>query len=150
MVARYGTKFGKRLFSVCPEALRALESFPWPGNIRQLENVIQQAVLTSHGNELKLHHLSQVIHARGETQPTAVPAPGGFGGTLKQSRESSERANILRALEKAGQSRTRAAQLLGVSRVTLYKKMKKYGLFTKVTVPVTFPIDGFANHIGNG
>ena len=128
MVARYGTKFGKQLFGVCPDALRALEAFPWPGNIRQLENVIQQAVLTSHGNELKLHHLSPPVAAR-STWPTASPGiAGGFGGTLKQTRESTERANILRALEKAGHSRTRAAQLLGVSRVTLYKKMKKYGL----------------------
>jgi transcriptional regulator with PAS, ATPase and Fis domain len=132
MVARYGTKFGKRLFSVCPEAMRALESYPWPGNIRQLENVVQQAVLTSSGNELKLHHLSPLVHARGDvTAPAALPPTGGYGGTLKQNRESTERVNILRALEKAGQSRTRAAQLLGVSRVTLYKKMKKYGLFTR-------------------
>jgi DNA-binding NtrC family response regulator len=148
MVARYGTKYGKKLFGVCPEAQRALEAFPWPGNIRQLENVIQQAVLTSNGNELKLHHLSQVIHARSEALPAAAQTTGGFSGTLKQSRESSERANILRALEKAGQSRTRAAQLLGVSRVTLYKKMKKYGLFSKVAVP--FSVDGFAIHGANG
>src|SRR5262249_45334098 len=110
MVARHGTRCGKKLFGVCPEALRALEAFPWPGNIRQLENVVQQAVLTSSGNELKLHHLSPMIDPRAESA-ASVAMPGGFGGTLKQSRESSERANILRALEKAGQSRTRAAPL---------------------------------------
>ncbi len=150
MVARYGTKFGKKIFGVCPEALRAIEAFPWPGNIRQLENAIQQAVLTSSGNELKLHHLSPLVHARIETPTAPVAVPGGFGGTLKQSRESTERANILRALEKSGQSRTRAAQLLGVSRVTLYKKMKKYGLFSKPTPQLPFPFDGFASHTGNG
>lgn len=127
MVARLGTKYAKRLFSVCPETLRALEAYPWPANIRQLENVIQQAVLSSQGNELKLHHLPPAIAARPESN-AAIAGPGNFGGTLRQSRESSERANILRALEKAAHSRTRAAQLLGVSRVTLYKKMKKYGL----------------------
>jgi DNA-binding NtrC family response regulator len=148
MVARYATKFGKKLFGVCSEALRALEAFPWPGNIRQLENVLQQAVLVSTGNELKIHHLSPLIHARAEAPTVTIPTPGGFGGTLKQSRESTERANILRALEKAGQSRTRAAQFLGVSRVTLYKKMKKYGLFTKPSPP--FPFDGFPNRVGNG
>lgn len=139
LVARYGTRFGKKLFGICPEALRALEAFPWPGNIRQLENVVQQAVLTCAGNELKLNHLPPLVHARGEASAASLPLLGGFGGTLKQSRESTERANIVRALEKAGQSRTRAAQLLGVSRVTLYKKMKKYGLFAK---PVPFPFDG--------
>ncbi|HJZ56100.1 MAG TPA: sigma 54-interacting transcriptional regulator [Gemmataceae bacterium] len=149
MVARYSTKFGKKLFGVCPEALRALESFPWPGNIRQLENVIQQAVLSSAGNELKMHHLAPVVNLRCDVPATTVAVPNGFGGTLKQSRESSERANILRALEKAGQSRTRAAQLLGVSRVTLYKKMRRYGLLNK-TPPVTFPFDAFGNCVGNG
>jgi DNA-binding NtrC family response regulator len=152
MVARYATRFGKKLFGVCPEALRALEAFPWPGNIRQLENVVQQAVLTSAGNELKLHHLAPLVHARAEggIPPTPLPPAAGFGGTLKQSRESTERANILRALEKAGQSRTRAAQLLGVSRVTLYKKMKKYGLFNRPSPPLTFPFDGFASPTGTG
>jgi DNA-binding NtrC family response regulator len=138
MVARYGTKFGKKLFGVSPEALRALEAFPWPGNIRQLENVIQQAVLTCGGSELKPNHLPPLVHTRGDA-PVAMPLLGGFAGTLKESRESTERVNIVRALEKSGQSRTRAAQMLGVSRVTLYKKMKKYGLFAN---PKTvFPFD---------
>lgn len=149
MIARYGTKFGKKLFSISDDALQALETFPWPGNIRQLENVMQQAVLTSSGNELRLHHLSPMIGPRAEV-PMATVAPSAFAGTLKQSRESTERANILRALEKSGQSRTRAAQLLGVSRVTLYKKMKKYGLFTKILPPLPYPTDGYSNRFGNG
>jgi len=148
MVARYGTKFGKRLFNVCPDALRVLEAFPWPGNIRQLENVVQQAVLTSSGNELKLHHLSPLIHSKTDASIVAMPVPmGGYSGTLKQTRETTERANILRALEKSGQSRTRAALILGVSRVTLYKKMKKYGLFSDKSPPVSFPFDGY--RVGN-
>jgi two-component system, NtrC family, response regulator HydG len=141
MAARYGTKFGKRLFSVCPDALRALEAFPWPGNIRQLENVVQQAVLTSSGNELKVHHLSPLITARTEAPAMAISVSNGYGGTLKESRAVMERANILRALERAGQSRTRAAQLLGISRVTLYKKMGKYGLLSPKDKPITIPLD---------
>jgi two-component system response regulator HydG len=137
MVARYGTKYGKKLFAVSPEVLRALEAFPWPGNIRQLENVVQQAVLTANGYELKLHHLPPLVYSQLDSPLINSPFPVSVGGTLKQSRESTERANILRALEKAGQSRTRAAQILGVSRVTLYKKMKKYGLFTRPTAPLS-------------
>src|SRR5262249_486379 len=49
MAARFNTKFRKDLFEIHPEAMAALEMFPWPGNIRQLENVIQQAVLVSGG-----------------------------------------------------------------------------------------------------
>ena len=76
--------------------------------------------------------------------------PGGFDGTLKQTREATERANILRALEKAGQSRTRAAQMLGVSRVTLYKKMKHYKMLKVKESPVAFPFDEFNARTGNG
>jgi DNA-binding NtrC family response regulator len=150
MVAKYGTKYGKRLFGVCPEALRVLEAFPWPGNIRQLENVVQQAVLTSTGTELKLHHLSPQVLARNETPSATIPMPTGFDGTLKQTREATERANILRALEKANQSRTRAAQMLGVSRVTLYKKMKHYKLLKAKESPVTYPFDEFNGRANNG
>ena len=57
----------------------------------------------------------------------------GPSGSLAHNRETTERAAILRALEKVSFSRTRAAELLGVSRVTLYKKMKKYGLLGKPT-----------------
>ena len=61
------------------------------------------------------------------------PNENGYQNSLAQNRETTERAVIVRALEKVGQSRTRASQLLGVSRVTLYKKMKKYGLLVKST-----------------
>jgi DNA-binding NtrC family response regulator len=141
MAARFGTKFGKRLFGVCPEAVRALEAFPWPGNIRQLENVVQQAVLTCAGAELKAHHLPPLVGSMAAPAATArTPVAVGFGGTLRETRAAVERANILRALEKAGQSRTRAARLLGISRVTLYKKMDRYGLLARKPVPVAVPL----------
>jgi len=131
LVAKYGTRFGKRIHAIQPEALRLLELYPWPGNIRQLENVLQQAILSCVGDELRVQHLPPMIHlARGEA--TATEAGGAAQpGTLEHNRETTERAAILRALEKVGFSRTRAAQLLGVSRVTLYKKMRKYKLLAK-------------------
>jgi DNA-binding NtrC family response regulator len=136
MVARYGTRFGKKIQGIHPDGLRALETFPWPGNIRQLENVLQQAVLTCGGDELRLQHLPPMVHT---VRADGGGKSGGAPGTLEHNRETTERAAILRALEKASFSRTRAAQLLGVSRVTLYKKMKKYGLFTRPAPPQ--PVD---------
>jgi transcriptional regulator with PAS, ATPase and Fis domain len=139
MVARYGTRFGKTLWGVHPDAMRALETFPWPGNIRQLENVVQQAVLTSEGPELLSDHLSPIVRNR-HPQSTVLTAVNG-ASTLVHNRESTERTVIIRALEKSAFSRTRAAQILGVSRVTLYKKMKKYGLLTKATPLLSLPGD---------
>jgi len=132
MVARYNARFSKRIGGIHGEAMRALEVFPWPGNIRQLENVVQQAVLTCTGDELRLQHLPPIVHTLRSEATTPPPAPGP-AGSLAHNRETTERAAILRALEKVSFSRTRAAELLGVSRVTLYKKMKKYGLFGKPT-----------------
>jgi len=129
MVARFGSRFGKKIFAISPEALRTLEEFAWPGNIRQLENVVQQAVLTCPGDLLTLHHLPMSVRIDSDGRlPDVRPA---VPSSLAQNRETTERAVIVSALEKVGFSRTRAAEILGVSRVTLYKKMKKYGLLSK-------------------
>jgi DNA-binding NtrC family response regulator len=129
MVAFFSKKFKKELFAVHPEALRALETFPWPGNIRQLENVIQQSVLMSKGPELLTEHLPQPVRE-------ATPSPGPSGaaparvpaGSLAEHRHEQERYAIERALAESNNCRSRAAAALGISRVTLYNKMRKYGI----------------------
>jgi DNA-binding NtrC family response regulator len=124
MAARFNTRFRKGLFDVGPESLALLESFPWPGNLRQLENCIQQAVLVSSGAELLPEHLPETVrkHVGAQGQPAASPE------SLQRGREQGERGAIERALVKNNNSRTRAARELGISRVTLYKKMRAYGL----------------------
>ncbi|HVS37489.1 MAG TPA: sigma 54-interacting transcriptional regulator [Gemmataceae bacterium] len=127
LTARFNTKFHKELFDLSPRALEALENFPWPGNIRQLENIVQQAVLVSSGPELLWEHLpDQLRQFQPAERVVAVPVPA--RDTLVHNREALERNVIQRALAKNGYSRSRAAMALGISRVTLYKKMKKYGL----------------------
>ncbi len=133
MAARFNLKFNKELFDLSPEALAALELFPWPGNIRQLENVIQHAVLVSSGPELLVQHLPQPLQDHAVlNQGQAPPAPA---DSLHQQRDLIERNVIQRALANHGYSRARAADALGISRVTLYKKMKKYGLMTTPVHP---------------
>jgi transcriptional regulator with PAS, ATPase and Fis domain len=130
MVARFNSKFQKELLEISPEAMSALEAFPWPGNIRQLENVVQQAVLVSIGPELLVQHLPAAL------QDCAVSSNRNgksVTDSLFHNRELAERSIIQRALVSNSYSRARAAQSLGISRVTLYKKMKKYGL---MEVPV--------------
>ncbi len=129
MAARFNTKFRKGLFDVSLRALDALEAFPWPGNIRQLENTIQQAVLVSSGPELLFEHLPQPV--RDYQAPAAQAPSAGAPGSLFHSRDLLERNIIERALASNGYSRSRAALALGISRVTLYKKMRKYGLLPK-------------------
>jgi transcriptional regulator with PAS, ATPase and Fis domain len=125
MAVRFNRKFNKELFEISPAAMAALEAFHWPGNLRQLENVMQHAVLVSSGPQLRLEHLPISVR-------THVPPPremdGANGESLQQQRNQTERNVIQRALVSNGYCRSRAATALGISRVTLYKKMKKYGL----------------------
>jgi two-component system response regulator HydG len=132
MAARFTTKFRKDLFDIHALAMAALEAFPWPGNIRHLENVVQQAVLVSTGPELLLQHLPQPL----QEYANVVPNNGQTPGDLHHDREIAERTSIQKALMISGYSRAQTAKMLGISRVTLYKKMKKYGLMNVPLHPV--------------
>jgi len=125
MAARFNRKFNKSLFEIHPDTIAALEAFGWPGNIRQLENVIQHAVLVSSGAELLPTHLPPAVQDA-VLQGTAEEAEP--RESLHHQRDVIERNVIQRALMANGYSRSRAADSLGISRVTLYKKMKKFGL----------------------
>ena len=125
LAARFNTKFRKDLFDISAEAMAVLETFPWPGNIRQLENVVQQAVLVSNGTEMLVDHLPQAVR---EYSPPLNGRAHHPPDSLLHNRELLERNVIQRALANNGYSRARAATALGISRVTLYKKMKKYDL----------------------
>ncbi len=125
MAVRFNQKFNKDLFEISPDAMAALEAFHWPGNLRQLENVLQHAVLVSSGQQLLFEHLPAAVREH------SVPQNGYEEATpdsLQHQRDQTERSVIQRALISNGYCRSRAASALGISRVTLYKKMKKYGL----------------------
>jgi DNA-binding NtrC family response regulator len=126
MMARFNTKFDKELIDISSEALTALEAYAWPGNIRELENVLQKAVLLSQGLVLHACDLPPAIQAAG----ASAPAPGLVGHC-----DAKERNVIRDALAQNDFSRARTARMLRISRVTLYKKMKKYGLMTEPIRP---------------
>jgi DNA-binding NtrC family response regulator len=125
MAVRFASKFGKQAFDIHADALKTLESFSWPGNIRQLENVIQQAVLVGSGPMILPQHLPPHLRESMPPVPAPGPEPSSF---LIQHREARERTIIERAIVNHDFSRERTARALGISRVTLYKKMRKYGL----------------------
>jgi DNA-binding NtrC family response regulator len=140
LVARAAEKFKKGPLSISPGALWCLEAFPWPGNIRQLENALQQAVLLGSGRELLREHLPPAVR---EDIPVRA-ATGGPGRTapaasLRGLRHDQERRAIEQALGAANHCRSRAARALGVSRVTLYSKMRKYGITGPAGPGLSFP-----------
>jgi DNA-binding NtrC family response regulator len=129
LVARFSAKFGKVLTDIHPDTWELLKGFPWPGNIRQLENVIQHAVLVSNGPQLLPDHLPQILRkaalaASYETLP--------LSGSLSDLRRAAEGSIIRKALADTNNNRTRAAAALGISRVALYKKLRKHGWSDKL------------------
>ncbi len=100
-------------------ALARLESHDWPGNIRELRNVIERAALIAHGDEITEEDL--------QLAPSDVDAPSS-SGSLHADVDALEKRRILEALEACGGNQTRAAQKLGISRGTLVSRLKQYGI----------------------
>jgi len=116
----YSTKNRKDIRSFQSEALEALLTFDWHGNIRELENAIERAVILCPGEQITLRELPPAIRQAAETKERPlVPRPG---MTLKEM----EKEMILSTLRKVDGNRTRAARILGVSRQTLQNKLKDY------------------------
>src|SRR5579884_1514540 len=120
---------------ISTKALRALEKYGWPGNIRELQNVVERAVALSAGPKVQLDDLPETIrHHSGvsaaATQRSKAIAPTGpfSSGTLDQTTEAAEIQCIILALKKHNSNRSRAAADLGISRMGLYKKLRRYGL----------------------
>jgi len=118
----YNAKNNRQLIGFTGEAMDTLERYPWPGNVRELENVVERAVILTRGKYVAVEDLpTQVANA------TQVPAANDSSG-LKASLSAPERELIERALNLNGGRRKDAARSLGISRTTLYHKMKKHGL----------------------
>ena len=130
---------GREIGGFDSQALSALQNYDWPGNIRQLENVVERAVLLARGDHLTMEDLPPEVTGQGgnDFASRATPAtPGGTqlavsdvaGKTLKEALEGPERQIILQALRANNWNRAATADALDINRTTLYKKMKRLGL----------------------
>jgi two-component system response regulator HydG len=106
--------------------MAAMVAYPWPGNVRELENVIERTVVLADGDEVGPHDLPLVFDAGGE-QVLPGQEPGGEK-SLTAELDALERRRIVEAMEKAGQVKTRAAEILGIKTSALYYKLEKHGL----------------------
>ena len=112
----FAIKYHRPLTGLAPEAAAALKECRWSGNIRELQNCIEKAVILSEGNDLTEKDM-QLEHA---SRPS--------GTTVKAISEADEERMVRDAMERASGNISSAAKMLGVSRPTLYAKLKKYGL----------------------
>ncbi|MDQ7831638.1 MAG: sigma-54 dependent transcriptional regulator [Desulfovibrionaceae bacterium] len=121
----HGMGRGRMTFSRA--AREALREYPWPGNIRELENEVERAVALAYSSKIYLDDLSEEIRRKSSashlTDPSLSPAPPPSSGRLKRL----ERDAILSCLAECGGNRTKAARMLGISRESLRRKLKGNG-----------------------
>ena len=108
-----------------PKALNLLSSYGWPGNIRELENEIRRALLLAEGMLLP-DHLSEHVQDPSLRLDESSPLPIETGTTLIQMVQRLEAAEIRRALARAQNNKSKAAELLGISRFALQRKLDKF------------------------
>lgn len=125
-LAAFAEENGVKHPSLTPTALRLLESYRWPGNIRELRNFCENIVVMHAGDEISEYDLDGRFHggedteiAAGGTEPTPPQSP-----TL--SKEENEKRLLRNALRQAGGNRTKAAELMGISRRTLHRKLGRW------------------------
>lgn len=120
LVADLRRQLGRGPSRISAEALEAIARFQWPGNVREMRNVLERALLMASGEpELLTQHLPAEMRKTGAHE---APLPDDL------SLRAAERVHIARVLTIAKGNRVRAARLLGISRQTLYKRMHEYGL----------------------
>ncbi len=128
---RFATLHNKEPVSVSPEVMDLLREYPWPGNVRQLKNLLERLFLTTSAPRLGLSDLppdflAELHRESGEAAPAPPPRQG--VEPLWKARQRVEKELILRALELAGGNRGRAAEMLEIKPRTLRQKMSDYGI----------------------
>ena len=113
---RFAEKYHRPLTGIAPDAAAMLTEGRWSGNIRELQNCIEKAVILSEGRELTAKDI--------QLESAAKP----IGTTIKAANEAEEERLVREAMNRTDGNISAAAKMLGVSRPTLYAKLKKYGL----------------------
>jgi DNA-binding NtrC family response regulator len=123
-VERYGTKFGKRIDEIEETAGGLLRNYPYPGNIRELESIIAHAVIMSEDGVVRVRDLPEHVQ-RGDGPRLALP---NYAADNIPTIEEMEKDLIRTALDRLEGNQTETAKRLGISRSTLWRKMKEYGI----------------------
>ncbi len=121
----------RNITGLSPEVLQIFSQYSWPGNLRELRNIVKRSVLLTHGSSITRDTLpTELIEESLAEKPAgqAVADHPPHDNSLKESSRRSERDLIIATLEKVRFNKTKAARLLNVDRKTLYNKMKQYGI----------------------
>jgi DNA-binding NtrC family response regulator len=115
----FAERLGKPVTGIAPEAMDLLLRHPWPGNVRELEKVIERAAVLAEQDVIRPEDLPPALQAHGEG---SAPRPS------RRTLADIEKAHILATLYEFGWNQVRAAEELGISRTTLWRKLREYGV----------------------
>jgi transcriptional regulator with PAS, ATPase and Fis domain len=118
---RFAAETGAPRKIVRPEVLEVMRRYPWPGNVRELENEVRR-LITLGDDQIGIETVSERVRLGASLAHDDIPE----GQDLTSKVEAIERREIKRALRESGRNKSRAAELLGISRFTLQRKMEKY------------------------
>jgi two-component system response regulator HydG len=121
-IEHYGAQNQKSVMGADEECMKTLQSHPWPGNVRQLRNVIERALIIAEGRMIRKGDLPDAFRVANTTAGSFIKMP------LGSSLHDVEKEMIIRTIEFTGGNKTRAAEILGVSSKTLYNKLEQYEL----------------------
>lgn len=133
-VEKYNREFGKRIRGISDPAMRALTEYHWPGNIRQLESVVERAVLMVDSDTIELKDIKSELRVPTERSPLDIEIPD-EGINF----EELEKTLIKKALTKANNVVARAARLLGMSYKTFWYRLEKFGIHATSSKEDAFP-----------
>jgi two-component system nitrogen regulation response regulator NtrX len=125
-MAEFAREYGRRLKKFEPTALATLRHYSWPGNVRELRNVIERLMIMVPGDTISADDLGFLGH--GAEAAFESPSAAAERLTLHEARERFERDLILRTLAEQQGNMSRTAEVLGVERSNLYRKMRGYGI----------------------
>ncbi len=127
---RFARKLGRSVDRIAREARAAIAAYRWPGNVRELQNAMERAVILSANDEVNLEDLPVEVRNQEEAEPPRPSRQPSVSPKLRQSilNTADEGERIWAALQALRGNRDRAASLLGMSRTTLWRRMRKFGL----------------------
>ncbi len=138
-ISKLGEKTGKQITGISPDVMARFMRYDWPGNIRELKSVLEYAFVVAEPETIHAQHLPEHFGKADQTpvaDPISKPRPGTTAGAGLQDAPpasgddapDSERQDLVKALRKSGGNKSQAAKLLGVHRMTVWNRMKKYGI----------------------
>ena len=135
---KYGSENGKTQLSFSADAMQTLLDCPWPGNVRQLENAVERAVVLTPGNDIDASLLPDAVRSRTSRASVSSVPPLEDGVTLREYISEVERQLLLETLDRVGGVQKRAAEVLGLKPTTLNEMLKRHGIRFGRRAPETF------------